>query len=79
MRAKAELPIAAADAAMIERHISRVRPAETARRGTRDLRTGAGWTVDEALRARQNPSAHPVPLTCLPAVGCLRSGGGRAL
>ena len=48
MRAKAELPIAAVDAAMLERHIGRVRPTD----GTAwdaDLRTGAGWTVDEAL------------------------------
>ena len=52
LREQAELPIAAIDAAMLERSIGRVRPAD----GTeweRDLRTGAGWTVDEALQEAQ--------------------------
>ena len=48
MRRKAELPITPVDAAMIERHISGVRPTETTAWDA-DLRTGAGWTVDEAL------------------------------
>jgi predicted ATPase/class 3 adenylate cyclase len=49
MRRNAELPIAAADAAMIERHLGRVRQADSAQ-WERDLLTGAGWSVDEALR-----------------------------
>ena len=56
LREQAELPIAAIDAAMLERSIGRVRPAD----GTewdRDLRTGAGWTVDEALQ-----EAHRTPV-----------------
>jgi hypothetical protein len=48
MRRKAELPITSVDGAMIERHIRCVRPTESAAWDA-DLRTGAGWTVDEAL------------------------------
>jgi hypothetical protein len=49
MRAQADLPIAAIDAAMLERSIGQVRP-EDGTEWDRDLRTGAGWTVDEALQ-----------------------------
>ena len=48
MRARAELPIVAIDAVLLERNIDRVRPTD----GTQwdqDLRIGAGWTVEEAL------------------------------
>ena len=48
MRRKAELPITSVDAGMIERHISCVRPTESSGWDA-DLRTGAGWTVEEAL------------------------------
>ena len=56
MRAKAELPIAAIDAAMLERSIGRVRP-EDGTEWDRDLRTGAGWTIEEALE-----EAHRTPV-----------------
>lgn len=48
MRQQAELPIVGPDAAMLERHISRVRPTDTAEWDA-DLRTGGGFSVDEAL------------------------------
>jgi tetratricopeptide (TPR) repeat protein len=48
MRRKAELPITSVDAAMIERHIQCARPTDSTAWDV-DLRTGAGWSVDEAL------------------------------
>jgi len=48
MRARAELPLAAIDADLIERHVGHVR-SEDRTAWDRDLRTGAAWTVDEAL------------------------------
>jgi len=56
MRGSAELPIAAVDAAMLERHLRRVRR-EDDEQWDRDLRTGASWTVDEAL-----DEAHRTPV-----------------
>jgi len=56
MRARAELPMAAADAALVERSISRVRPAERAA-WDRDVAAGGGYTVDEALAEAERPPA----------------------
>jgi tetratricopeptide (TPR) repeat protein len=56
MRARAELPMAAADAALVERSISRVRPAELAT-WDRDVAAGRGYTVDEALAEAERPPA----------------------
>jgi hypothetical protein len=53
---KAELPIAAIDAAMLERFIGQVR-LEDGTEWDRDLRTGAGWTIEEALE-----EAHRTPV-----------------
>ena len=48
MREKAELPSVGPDAAMLGRHISRVRPSDGGEWDD-DLRAGCGWSVEEAL------------------------------
>jgi predicted ATPase/class 3 adenylate cyclase len=48
MRLRAELPVAPADAALIERSISRVRPLE-GEEWDRDVAAGHGYTIDDAL------------------------------
>jgi hypothetical protein len=55
-RLRAELPLAEADAALIERSIGRVRPAER-EDWDRDVSTGATFTVDEALDEAERASA----------------------
>ena len=55
MRAQAELPIAAVDAAMLARSISRVRP-DDCRDWDRDVEAGAGLTVDQVLAEAERAS-----------------------
>jgi hypothetical protein len=63
----------AADTALVERSISRVRPAER-EAWDRDVAAGAGYTVDEALEEAERPSRPrgSNPSTESPVVATLR-------
>jgi hypothetical protein len=56
LRQRAELPLPAADAALIERSIASIRPADR-HAWDRDVAAGAGYTVDEALEEAESRSA----------------------
>jgi hypothetical protein len=49
MRQRAELPIPAADAALIDRSIGKVRPAPLDDDWARNIETGASYSIDDAI------------------------------